>query len=1622
MYNQPIAMRYIYMSNLTPEDVDLKLTSVHEKLNEEDMRLWEGLEDEKISRIAGDEANKKFTLQVQNENQGTESRLSTEVIHRSEGDLVNVGSLNALAQAMSEYRIKTDLELANEAIARQQLGVTLDTKINNFVASWDHTTMSIYSAIQAVQDDVTMKNYAMDMRIRKYEDMLQDITTDSIQITMDNGEINMGAWTILSQAREWDLEILGKFKDYKVQTDKDINDAIEDIQNKLPVTEEIIKEAIEALSNAPIIKELENEIGSLEVTIDGVSKTMMEHRIDVQNEMINLSKELGDKVTAETNARVDALNKETTDRINEIQKETAVRTEQFRQLDDGLTVEIQERIDGDNKAYELIENLKSSNETNLADVYQKIAVNTSDISANASKIEQVTAEVQVAQGDANQALVNAATALEQANSAATATNALAERVTQTETKLGEKVDAVVFNQTKSEVERIDGVTKAQGQEITTIKGNVETMDGVVKGHTTAIDAITSTQSAQGDKINQVTERTTVLEGKVSTLNSGLEANTTAVNNLKTEVDKNGQDIKTVADNTTKLSAKVDGLRSNGANLLRKSNVPVVWNPNDIKYPHGHYSVSEPWVEGETYTLTWCVTHKSSATATGDTWLSAYAGGGLQQIQSENNTGDRKVYVKQFVKDGQNLANAVVHFYLLNYNNDRNATATVHWAVLTRGPSIGVSYWEPCAADLEDGIANSASAEALSNLRAEVVAIDGRVTSTANDLTTLKGTVDKNQADLIANYYTKVNTDSAIAAQVNSLKANISKSGRNYVRNTGFPRRNAYWAWQDLLTEKLTGEVTISFDIVENSGAPADGGVGFNMNGDGGNGGFKYVWWPTMSTGHKTWTGTVDSENYKYFGIYTNTNCTITNVKVEKGNIETQWSIAPEDVDAGGRNLLTNSDFKKGLETWSVYNSSNVRTVEYNMEGKLIKYVFISGVPSGTVGGIYKKPADFPYAIQRGDIMTISFYARGDGRVLVGFDDAYEYITLDSTFRRYEKTFRRERSDNVIMYLAGASYADFALPKVELSKAASMWTPAPEDIEQDLKGLATATSTLTAQVTDIDGRVSSQASQVTTLVSAQDRVNNGDIPGNVEVIVDLRDPKYGQDTYFPVVLSGFSTLYRQTVRVMAQLDNMSKPNWSTHPGGFSLTLQFQQGADGWGAAEKEIVIDNVGWRWTVSSQSPALNVGQMTNSSMPYVYLRGGGFYRLSVPKNRSVTICEPGGQVNGAGGEFVKPELYRADWVPVSLNGKTNTNTVKLQQTNEVVDGVKAVSTTSVNNNGFISGYGLISQLVNGVVTSAFGVDADYFYVGKSMSNAKKPFMVLTSPQTIGGVAYPAGVWMDVAVIANATIGTAHIRDASITNAKIVDLNADKITAGTINADRIGANSINAEKLTIGDFTNLWGNQYMKTNGARPQGIGTQWYGGGATIPELKGGGVQMWGRDHIAPYSTRIPLKPGDTFVIEYSAGQNSGPTKALGVGLWVFDGNGGQGSSPYQFGAAENLGALGGGWYRWRRTFQVWDNGSGQPAAYGCLYFQIEQGERESNPAYWTAGDIVIRKAVGAELIVNGTITANKLNVTELSAITGKIGVLQSSDSNGTMTLTNLYLQIKDGSGQERIFLGVR
>mgnify|MGYP001569865336 CR=1 FL=1 len=145
------------------------------------------------------------------------------------------------------------------------------------------------------------------------------------------------------------------------------------------------------------------------------------------------------------------------------------------------------------------------------------------------------------------------------------------------------------------------------------------------------------------------------------------------------------------------------------------------------------------------------------------------------------------------------------------------------------------------------------------------------------------------------------------------------------------------------------------------------------------------------------------------------------------------------------------------------------------------------------------------------------------------------------------------------------------------------------------------------------------------------------------------------------------------------------------------------------------------------------------------------------------------------------------------------------------IDGINAKHTVKIDNNGYVTGYGLISTANNGTPTSEFMVVADQFSIAPvNTSNTAtdgSPFFHRTSSTVINGATIPAGTYMKsafihdasitTAKIGNAAVDTLQVADAAITNAKINDLNASKITAGTINAARIAAGSITADKVTL---------------------------------------------------------------------------------------------------------------------------------------------------------------------------------------------------------------------------------
>jgi hypothetical protein len=112
-----------------------------------------------------------------------------------------------------------------------------------------------------------------------------------------------------------------------------------------------------------------------------------------------------------------------------------------------------------------------------------------------------------------------------------------------------------------------------------------------------------------------------------------------------------------------------------------------------------------------------------------------------------------------------------------------------------------------------------------------------------------------------------------------------------------------------------------------------------------------------------------------------------------------------------------------------------------------------------------------------------------------------------------------------------------------------------------------------------------------------------------------------------------------------------------------------------------------------------------------------------------------------------------------------NSHTTSISQQLASINGIEGKYTVKIDNNGYISGFGLISTANNGAPTSTFTVLANNFRIVTPGYNPIIPF------QVIGGVTYIKDVVIDSAAIGTATIGTLNIASRAVTDMQPTVLN-----------------------------------------------------------------------------------------------------------------------------------------------------------------------------------------------------------------------------------------------------------
>ena len=130
-----------------------------------------------------------------------------------------------------------------------------------------------------------------------------------------------------------------------------------------------------------------------------------------------------------------------------------------------------------------------------------------------------------------------------------------------------------------------------------------------------------------------------------------------------------------------------------------------------------------------------------------------------------------------------------------------------------------------------------------------------------------------------------------------------------------------------------------------------------------------------------------------------------------------------------------------------------------------------------------------------------------------------------------------------------------------------------------------------------------------------------------------------------------------------------------------------------------------------------------------------------------------------------------------SLTTTVGTNTANITTNASSINGIEGKYAVKINNNGHVSGFGLISTANNATPTSTFTVTADAFKIVDTSGAATptSPFEVYTTSRIVDGVTVPAGVYME---------------NANITAANIKTLDVDVINLDCVTLDTSGGQMI----------------------------------------------------------------------------------------------------------------------------------------------------------------------------------------------------------------------------------------
>ena len=326
---------------------------------------------------------------------------------------------------------------------------------------------------------------------------------------------------------------------------------------------------------------------------------------------------------------------------------------------------------------------------------------------------------------------------------------------------------------------------------------------------------------------------------------------------------------------------------------------------------------------------------------------------------------------------------------------------------------------------------------------------------------------------------------------------------------------------------------------------------------------------------------------------------------------------------------------------------------------------------------------------------------------------------------------------------GDGVIEIKKPKLEYGNISTDWSPAPEDLQVDIDSKATTAS--------LNEFKQAQATKDTATTQKLSQLESGmGTKANATALNNYYTKAQTDQAIGGRVERFEASLKRQEINAVTDLNTLTAQGRYFIKAGNNPNAP----ATNWLFVDVETSND----QWIIMQ-----TVRQDNNAKNQWVRQRHNGNWSAWEKvatgselndKASASALNELNTRVTQVDGK-ITAEANKVSQLQTTLNGQTTS----IRNVEQSVNGVRAIKAVTVDNNGVISGYGLISELQNGRITSRFGINADQFYIGNPNNN-KKLFNVYTSPQIVNGVTVPAGTYLDSAFIAKGSINMLHISDS----------------------------------------------------------------------------------------------------------------------------------------------------------------------------------------------------------------------------------------------------------------------